>query len=305
MSGPAVIRLENTNGFNAINVKQPNRELAKVPLTVEQKDLRMNNDLSGKVPFVREAIENNNVVLMEGRPTFKNMSMIEPNLVAKPKPEYMINAGPQCDQRLLNPTQRREIQEFERQKKQADELIRSATAARNKTRKQMSGLQFHRGVLGVDSSDNPDSEIYGERAKTQMGNDEYKSQIHLERMSRLSNKQCVMHTNGNILNPETVGPRVKRNKDFQSKGGDYHSLSFDETHNRLFCRLQGAANGQRTQLLRDIDLSGKDYNITTHTVIEHWPPRRFERNVDKNMAHPSQVSLENQRSLQGTVRQYF
>eukprot|EP01034_Spumella_vulgaris_P028083 gene28083-34884_t len=61
------------------------------------------------------------------------------------------------------------------------------------------------------------------------------------------------------------------------------------------------ANGLRTQQLRDQELSGKDYNITNHVVIEHWPPRDFHRQQVKNIDHPSQHSLESQRNLQGTI----
>lgn len=79
--------------------------------------------------------------------------------------------------------------------------------------------------------------------------------------------------------PGTLGPRVKVQPFYQSKGGEYHALSFDETYNRLFCRMGGVSNDARTQVLRDTDTSGKPYNITTHTAIEHWPPRIFERQV--------------------------
>ena len=89
----------------------------------------------------------------------------------------------------------------------------------------------------------------------------------------------VVRLEGNLLVPETLGPRVKVNPFYQSKGGEYHALSFDETHNRLFCRMGGVSNDARTQLLRDIETSGKPYNITNHTAIEHWPPRIYERQV--------------------------
>ena len=85
--------------------------------------------------------------------------------------------------------------------------------------------------------------------------------------------------------PDTLGPRVKVQPYYQSKGGEYHALSFDETYNRLFCRLGGVSNDARTQLLRDTDTSGKTYNITTHTAIEHWPPRIFERQVQTSCFH--------------------
>lgn len=299
-----MVLLEETNGFNAINVRQPAKELSKIPLTSDQRDIGMESNLSGNIPFVKEAQVEGKVVLVSSKQTFKNQDLAPPALMHAEVPEFMRAAGPNCDQRLLNPQQRREILQFEKSKKEADQLIRAAQSDRMKTKKQMSGLQFHRGVLMVDSSDNMESEVYGDRAVKLAAEREYKSQIHLERTSRLAAKQSAMHLNGNILVPDSVGPRVQVEKHYQSKGGDFHQLSFDETHNRIFCRLQGASNGARTQHLRDVETSGNPYNITQHTTLEHWPPRSFEREVRQAMAHPSQVSLEGQRSLQGSLRLY-
>eukprot|EP00598_Pedospumella_elongata_P000558 CAMPEP_0184979742 /NCGR_PEP_ID=MMETSP1098-20130426/9899_1 /TAXON_ID=89044 /ORGANISM="Spumella elongata, Strain CCAP 955/1" /LENGTH=373 /DNA_ID=CAMNT_0027503075 /DNA_START=46 /DNA_END=1167 /DNA_ORIENTATION=- len=304
LSGPAVVLLEETDGFNSINVKQPSKVLSKVPLNATQRDLGMDSDLSGNIPFAKNTAAEGKLTLVGAQQTFKNQDLAPPNLVQGEMPEYIRAAGPNCDQRLLNPKQRREILDFEKRKKAADDLIRQAQSDRMKTKKQLSGLQFHRGALMVDSSDNMDSEIYGERAIKLAAEREYKAQIHLERTSRLAAKQSAMHLNGNILVPETVAARVQVQKHYQSKGGDFHQLSFDETHNRIFCRLQGAANGARTQHLRDVETSGKQYSITTHTTLEHWPPRSFDREVRQALTHPSQASLENQRSLQGSLRLY-
>mmetsp|Transcript_7849 Transcript_7849/g.13001 ORF Transcript_7849/g.13001 Transcript_7849/m.13001 type:complete len:375 (+) Transcript_7849:131-1255(+) len=302
LSGPAVVLLEDTNGFNAINVKQPDKEISKIPLTTEQRDIGMNENLSGDIPFVADTISHGKVSLVKAPQTFKNQGLAPPVLTSDDVPEFLSQAGPNCDQKLLNPGQRRAIQEFERKKKEADVLIRSAKSDRMKTKKQMSGLQFHRGALMVDSSDNLDSEVYGARAVHLAAEREYKKQIHLERTSSLARQQSAMHINGNILVPDSVAPRVKVEKHYQSKGGDYHALSFDETHNRIFCRLQGASNGMRSQMLRDVETSGKPYNITNHTMIEHWPPRSFDREVRMDLTHPSQAALETQRHLQGSLR---
>lgn len=262
----------------------------------------MTPDMSGSIPFVKDTVREGKVILVESKQTFKNQDLAPPVLARGEIPQFMKAAGPNTDQCLLNPKQRREILLFEKQKQEADRLIRSAQSERLKTRKQMAGLQYHRGVLMVDSSDNMDSEIYGERAVKQAAEREYKSQIHLERTSRLAAKQSALHLNGNILVPESLNPRVKVEKFYQSKGGDFHQLSFDETHNRIFCRLQGASNGARTQHLRDVESSGKPYSITNHTTLEHWPPRSFDREVQRAMTHPSQAALETQRNMQGTLR---
>ena len=313
MSGHAVIQLETIPGFDAINVQRDRKETSKVPLTWQQRDLAMKNDLTGSIPFVKDAVDSNKVVLVEERTTFKNSKMIEPSLSAQPVPDFMIAAGPQCDQKLLNPKQRRMIMEFEKKKAQADELIRTATSQRIKTKKQMSGQQFHRGVLMVDSSDNLDSEVYGERAKHKLEADEIKHHNHNARRENLASKQGSMHTNGNILIPDSVAPHVRINKDYQSKGGEYHGFTVEETHNRLFCKHNETdrllslevSYGDRTQRLRDTELRGKGFNITQHTTLEYYPPRFNNLEAPSRvMSHPSQQSLEMQRSLQGHVQRY-
>ena len=166
------------------------------------------------------------------------------------------------------------------------------------------GPLFRRGVIQIDSAENVNSDVYGEAASRQKHNDNYRSQIHLERRSHLSKLTSSMATNGNIINPDTVAARVRVNPLYQSKGGDYHGLSFEETHNRLFCRQERAGGASRTQKIRDAELSGKQYNIVTMTTIEHWPSRNFERQSTKELAHPSQVSLHGSRNLQGSIRPY-
>lgn len=303
LSGPAVVLLEHTPGLSAINVTQPTTHGA-IPLTVEQRDAGMKTDLTAEIPQVSSIKQSGKVVLVDKNQAFKNQGMAPPQLVGQDVPQYMKEAGPQCDKRLLNPRQRREIMEFEKKQKEADVVVREAVAARMKTRKQLEGPQFHRGVLMCDSNDNMHSEIYGEKALKEAADREYKAQLHLERKSQLAKKQSSIVVNGNILQPDSLGPRVKNEKYYQTKGDDYHALSFDETYNRLFCRMKNASSGERTQNLRDIETSGKPYSITHHTQIENWPPRSFDRETSRAMKHPSQESLEGSRNLQGSLRLY-
>ena len=304
LSGPAVVLLEHTPGLSSINVKPPPREAGHVPLTVEQRDAGMRQDMSATVPFAEEIKGEGKTVIVHENQSFRNQDIAAPKLAGVPVPDFMREAGPQCDRKLLNPKQRREILEFEKKEREAKTLLREAVNSRIKTRKQLEGPQFHRGVLMLDSNDNMHSQIYGEKAIKAAADAEYKAQIHLERRSRLANKQSSITVHGNILDPDSLGPRVKNEKYYQSKGGDYHALSFDETYNRLFCRMKNASSGARTQFLRDVETSGKQYNITHHTPFENWPPRSFEREVRAAVKHPSQESLEGSRNLQGSLRPY-
>jgi hypothetical protein len=302
LSGAAVVELEDTTGFNAINVKHPEHERTGIPLTINQQDVGMKKDLSASIPMVEKVKRDGKTLVMEKSTRFENMQVQPPVFREVEVPEVMKQAGEQVDQKLLNPQQRRQIYETSSKIKCAEDVVREAQVERMKTRKQMAGPQFHRGVLMVDSSDNIHSEIYGEKAREAAAESEYKRQIHLERRSKLAYKTAALDVYGNVLIPDTIGPRVKLEKPYQSKGGNYHALSFEETQNRLFCQIQGPSASKRTQMLRDIELSGKDYNITQHTIIEHWPPRNYERQIERVMVHPSQNTLEGQRNVQGSFR---
>jgi len=304
MLGTRVISLESQPGqfLGDADVRFKNRQPTKIPLSVEQKDLQMAEDLSGGVPIMQIAGATQQVVTMVERPIFKNYETQPPKFKLERPPEFMIAAGPNGDQCLLKPQQRREIIEYEKRQKEALAYTRAATAARTSTRKQISGQQFKRGVLMVDSALNEQSEIYGDKAHKIQAELDYKAQIHLERYSQLSTKMSAMATNGNILVPSTVQPRVPVEKFYQSKGGNAHAFTFEETHNRLFCRQEINKNGNRTQKIRDAEMSGKQYDIVTHTTIEHWPSRHFDRLENKILVHPSQTSMEGTRNMQGATK---
>lgn len=306
LSGNCVVQLEENTGYDTLNIKMPNfKSTSHIPLTVQQKDTGMTNDLTGQIPILDHTVSSSNQILvMDKRPGFENNNLSAPTLKAVAPPEYFHQAGKEVDGKLLNPKQRREVYRLIQQGEDAKQLVNAAQRDRNKTRNLINGAVYHRGIMMCDSNDNVHSEIYGERARRDQADREYKQQIGLERQSNLCKKTSSILVNGNILCPESLGPRVKLEKDFQSKGGDRHGFSFEETHNRLFCRLQGAYGNTRTQELRDIELSGKDYNIVNHTMIEQWPPRQFERQYEKSMGHPSQQALEHSRNLQGTLRPY-
>ena len=305
LSHTQVIPLEPISGqFLNVDPHHKLKGLHKIPLAPEQKDLDMNQDLHGHIPVVHEAKVKGHIVSVKTRPVFRNNHLQAPTFQTESKPDYMIAAGPQNDKILLNPAQRREIIEIEKREKEAHAMIKEASMKRSKTKKIVTGPLFKRGVIQLDSAENTGSDIYGERALKEEHEKHYRSQIHLERRSQLGNLRSSIATNGDITKPDTIAARVKVNPDYQSKGGDFHGLSFEETHNRLFCRQERAGGAYRTQRIRDAELSGKQYNIVTMTTIEHWPSRHFERLENKNLAHESQVSLHGSRNLQGSIRPY-
>jgi len=301
LSGAQIVSLEPQRG-QFLNQNIAPKQQAQIPLNAIQNDLGMAPDLSGTIPLTRQARDEGKTVCIQKREVFANMEMRGPTFQLEGRPEYMNRAGPQGDQCLLNPHMRRGIIEFEKREKEAQVLLRAATSDREKLRKQLGGPLFRRGVLMADSSDNPHSEIYGELARKEQALKDYRAQIHLERRSQLATKWSSIATNGNITVPDSVAPRVETQPYYQSKGGKAHAFSFEETHNRLFCRQERAGGANRTQRNRDAELSGKQYNIVTLTAIEHWPSRSFDRQTNKVLSHPSQVSLAASRNLQGTLR---
>lgn len=305
LSGQQVIPLEVLSG-QFLNVDPPPKlkGLNSIPLTHDQVDVGMHEDLHGRIPIHQEATNEGKYVTIKHRPVFSKSQNQPPQFQTEHKPEFMERAGPQGDQILLNPTQRREIIEFEKREQEARGLLREASQKRAKTKKMITGPLFKRGVIQVDSAENVGSDVYGEKALRETHNQNYRSQIHLERRSHLSKLKSSIATNGNIINPDSVAARVQVNPAYQSKGGDFHGLSFEETHNRLFCRQERAGGANRTQRIRDAELSGKQYNIVTMTTIEHWPSRNFERLENKILSHPSQGSLHGSRNLQGSIRPF-
>lgn len=302
LSNNSVIQLEEPTGMEVLNVDKTGQKFSFIPLTVEQMDVGMKHDLTGSIPMQTEAVRANKVVVLVEPLGYKNMDIRPASFKQIEIPKCLEDAGEQCDKKLLNPAQRREILEFEKRKRAADEILRTATIARDNTRKIVTGQQFHRGILMCDSSDNESSEIYGEKAKEAHREAAYKNITHLERTSNIAVRTSSMKTNGNILIPETLAPRVKIREDFQTKGGTTHAFSFDETHNRIFDRrMETAPEAARTQHIRDEDLSGKTYDIVKHTLVEHWPSKTFERDFDKRLSHASQNTLEGQRNLQGSL----
>jgi hypothetical protein len=305
MSGHAVIGLENARGLDVLNVTQNIHENAAVPLTASQANLGMLPDYSAHIPMVINAKTTNQTIVMTEPEAFRNYFINDPNYVTIPKPKCLIEAGDQCDMKLLTPAQRKEILDFEQRKNLANHVIRDATALREKLTKQMKGIRFHRGVIGVDDVENEDSEIYGERARRERNEKELKHNRYMERLARLSIKNGGMDTNGNILVPDTITDRVKVNKSFQSKSMKNTSQTFNETYSRMFVRVDGDIHAERTQHLREKDLNGKTYNFITHAGIEHWPVAESQKTFGpehKILSHNSQASLEPPRNLQGTLR---
>lgn len=305
--GSQVILMEkNSDGLAGICVNQEEKTIASLPLTVEQETIGMKPSLDRiSIPLSENAVKENKKIIETVPLTFEKMQLVPPTFTSVKEPSYFKECGPQLDQKLLTPAQRREILEFEKKKFAADSYMRQAVSDRSKLKKNLVGVDFKRGVVGYDNGTNPESEIYGEKAKQYIEAKNQRQIIADSRRDYLGEKKSNMGHSGNILNPDLMSSNVKTEKFYQNKGGKIHALTFQETYYRVLESNKEIRKNslERTQQLRDQDLSGKNYNIVTHTAIEHWPSK-VNTKEDKRLLHPSQASLDGPRNLQGSMRPF-
>jgi hypothetical protein len=299
--GKRVIELEEQGGMQMLNVIEQPRSRNPLPLSALQKDAGMaGHNINGDIPFHAEAVKDGKMVLMDKNYGFNNYTVSPPNFTSQDMPEYYKQAGPSGDQKLLNPTQRRKMLEFDRQTHDAKKHLQAAANEREKLRASIAGPNYHRGVLMCDSNDNVNSEIYADRARKLNEQSNRRDIAHAKRTNNLKDKSGSMGRSGgdwgNLL-PDDGSSGMG----FQSKSRVSGNLSFDETKGRLFSGNTGRPrNDHRAQHLRDMDLLGKNYNILSGTQIEHGRSAIPER-TNKVMAHPSQNSLSG-RNMQGCLQ---
>jgi hypothetical protein len=277
----------------------------RIPRTKEQVDVNMVSDMSGEVPQRREAEDKNAAIIASSKVRFQNMRLFSPRYEVAELPEYLAGARRECEGGLVHPQHRRELLDFETKQHEATKHMKTAVQQRMRTKSQIQGAPFYRGILSVDSCSNENSELYGERARASNAVKLHRQEAHSLRRQNLAHSTSSILTNGNIIVPDSLPENVLVRTSFQSKQrATVGPLSFAETQKRLFYRAQVKQiphNKERAQLLRDQDLSGKDYNIVTHAAITDWPSRPLERSVHRDMAHPSQASLEAPRNTLGSL----
>jgi hypothetical protein len=313
LDGRVVVPLEESNTLEVLNVPEPNYQATYYPLTSVQQDVGMSSSLKTNIPIKEEARRLNKEVIIDQESGFRHGQLQPPTFKLVDIPKGLAQGGKNCDLKLLSPQQRFEVQVYERRKQLADEYFRQAEQSRGVLYKQLHGPMYKRGITGLDSTMNENSEVYGVTAAQGKQTRTLHQQLEQQRRDRLAAKTSSMTTNGNILVPESIDTEhVKLEKLYQRKGGAVHGPSFDETFNHLFYRIAERPNGDRLRRLRHLDVGGKAYNIITHTAIdlpslsssESQALPQFERRENKILSHPSQTSLEGTRNLQGSLRPY-
>ena len=247
-----------------------------VPLTLEQSDLGMECSLLGTIPLSDSVVNEDHSIFLAQAGSLCLANLQKPTFKVVQLPSYIIEAGPQCDQKLLTPLQRREYMTFEKRKLDANLAIKRSKAFRMKSRDNITtGKCFRENSI----SDSGEFNTYGYTAAE---NHEIKRtlRLHSDRKDHLAQKSSATSINGDFILPNSIPKSVPLISDILRKGGSNNLSSFDDTFKRLFVAKENkSSSSERTQAIRDRDLHGKEYNHISHSEIEHWPSRKIERMV--------------------------
>lgn len=297
----AVLILEKPEGLSVYGRDKMTNSNITIPLTLEQRDIGMIPDnLRGEIPLMKELRDDKKVVIMEKGPCFHNMQVKGPVFKVEEKPEFYVPYTSKEDARILKPYEQKALLDFEMNKRSGEKYTKKATTDRQHTKAIFSNPFHSRGVLGVDTSDNPNSEVYGENAQVMREKAKATAVAYEMKKSLLAERGKSMTAVGNLIVPDTISSSVQEKPLMQRKGGDNHSLTYEQTKDRIFKKTEIKFDPIRAQYLRDQDLSGKNVNIISHQAIDHWPSQVAPRE-NKIMDHPSQQSLASHRNLQGAL----
>ena len=309
MSGASIIPLERNEDVSIFNGFQADSALSSsIPRTLQQRDVEMASDLSGNIDYRKKAAASQSAVIATAKTRYQNMQLGSPRYEIKALPEHLVAAGPNADQTLLRPQDRRSLNEFEARRRDAAADMKVAVAQRMRTKAQVEGSPFYRGILSVDSSSNENSLVYGARAMAKKEILQQQRMREQARTAHLANSTSSLSSHGDILVPDSIAESVKVANGWQRKNG--HQRPVLNTHSRIFEHhdatidwLNRIPPKERTQKLRNEETSGKPYDIVNHAKISFYPPETdFRREEKRILAHPSQHSLESSRNMQGALQ---
>ena len=152
LAGNRVIELDYLNDGTAFGLPTYGSKVRVIPPTFEQLDT------------VLRYQEGYDALIMD-EPSFKNFNLNMPTTAPAKTPSCLIRGGPQADRCLLNPSERREIMEFEHKSMAAHKMVVKADAAKNRLLHLMK-TKHATGCVGVDSVKNLSSEVYGDLGST-------------------------------------------------------------------------------------------------------------------------------------------
>ena len=196
---------------------------------------------------------------------------------------------------LVAPRERVEALNFEvKQQRAAKVLRRAEMQARRLT--QYMRAHHPNGVLGVDSTANRRSAVYGAHAAEMQDLASYRTHHADRRRGNLSNILVGEQRHG--YDPFAHDPTPRSDIYFMQQKACHPPYA--DTNARIFMKRDHAVNKDRRQHLRDMDIFGKSYDVVTHAKVEQFPSSVTER-TNKILAHPSQQSEERGRNTQGSL----
>ena len=196
---------------------------------------------------------------------------------------------------LVAPAERRAALEFEVKRQRAAKTLRSAEMQARRLTQYMRSHHPH-GVLGVDSTANAESAVYGAAAVGMKDFRDHRAS-HSERR-RANQSKILVATDRHGYDPFVHDPTYRADIHFMQQKASH--APYADTNARIFQKRDHFANPTRRQSLRDQDISGKDYDVITHTKVQLYPSTKPVR-VNKILAHPSQQSSERGRNVQGSL----
>lgn len=122
LSGSTVVPLEPNQGLEVFNVPKSNNNSINHALTTEQEVIGMNRNPSGVIGIVEQAKRLNKVVIADHDGGFINMDVKPPTFTLVDPPKGLVEAGSQCDKKLLTPAQRLEVRENVNQQRTDDTM---------------------------------------------------------------------------------------------------------------------------------------------------------------------------------------
>ena len=290
------------------NVSRAGEGIAAVPNTAEQIDCQMN--AGPAAPAASVARSGGTLTMTYQPPKFSNM-LVQPAQVgvAPTHPSVTSSIVPVAGgmgtlkRYVMSPQERRAIQTSEYQQMAAANMSKKAELQRRRLG-QLLQNRHPQGACRVDGVNNPNSEVYGAKAQRQLSLDQ-RAAIHAEgRKQRLHLITGLEPRYG--FNPFHANEEwLDRNETKFMQQKRCQPGPRPDTQGRLFGSTEVRENPLRSQNLRDRDLPGRDYNFVTNAAIVSWPSKRPDASTKHDyayMTHPSQQSLERQRSVQGQVQ---
>ena len=185
--------------------------------------------------------------------------------------------------------------------------------------------RYPTGVVAVDSTANELSSVYGDKFAKQSERFQRQETHSLQRSKFLKEKWNANERLGYALLQHAIipnqeydngnGKRIIQQAEskgslkplMQTKGRGTaapNAIGMGDTNERIFGEDKFVVNEARRQHLHDQDVGGKTYDLTgTHKLHVLQPCKYIPKlREDKKLIHPSQVSHEQQRNLQGAVK---